>query len=118
MATTKKVFQDFYAKLVKALPMKDALFVAELYSQGLLPDDQKDQIKSLATQAEMAMHFLDSVIKPDLTCGINTRGSFDKLIAVMNDSENQTVKQLAEQIRSKLSADAVNTDNGLYPNNM
>ena len=115
MVSNEKVFQDFYYKLVKVLPMKDALFVAELYSQGLLPNDQKDQIKSLATQADMATHFLDSVIKPNLTFGIGTGGNFNKLLAVMNDSENQTVKELAEVIRSKLSSEAVDTNNGLYP---
>ena len=109
----EKVFRDFYSKLVKILPMKDALFVADLYSQGLLPDDQKDQIKSLATRADMVVHFLDNVIKPDVTSGIGTGASFNKLLNLMNDSENQPVKQLAEQIRSKLSAEAVDTDNGL-----
>ena len=93
--------------------MKDALFVAELYSHGLLPDDLKDQIKSLATQADMAMHFLDNVIKPDVTSGIGNGESFDKLLTVMNDSENLTVQRLAEQIRSKLRSGAIDTNNGL-----
>ena len=93
MVLAEEVFQDFYSKLVRILPMKDALFVADLYSKGLLPDDQKDQIKSLATQADMAEHFLDNVIKPDVTSGIGTGTSFDKLLNLMNDSENQPVKK-------------------------
>ena len=37
--STSEVFKEFYSKLVKTLPMNDALFIAELYSRDLLPDD-------------------------------------------------------------------------------
>ena len=113
MVLTEKVFQDLYSKLVKALPMKDALFRAELYSHGLLPGDLKNQIESLATQAEMATHLLDNVIKPNVTSGISNGASFNELLTVMSDSENLTAKELAEQIRFKLRAGAVNNENGL-----
>ena len=34
-----RVFQQFYSKLVKTLPMDDAVFTAELFLNDLLPGD-------------------------------------------------------------------------------
>ena len=35
--STSKVFQHFYAKLVKTLPMDDVVFIAELFSANISP---------------------------------------------------------------------------------
>ena len=72
-----KVFQKFYSKLVKTLPMNDVIFIAELYSRDLLSNDLKEHIESLSTSARKASYFLDHVIKPSVT------SSFDKLLNVM-----------------------------------
>ena len=78
------VFRQFYSKLVKTLPMDDTLFMAELFSNDLLPSDLKDQLNlPNKTSAEKATLLLNNVIEPSVTsdCG----SSFDKLLNVMED---------------------------------
>ena len=103
-----KVFQQFYLKLVKTLPMNDVIFMAGLYSRDLLPDDLKEHVESLATSAKKASYFLDHVIKPSITIGDARR--FDNLLNVMEDSEYQGVKELAKLIRDSIVMNI--TDNG------
>ena len=106
---SSEVFKEFYSKLVKTLPMNDAIFIAELYSRDLLSDDLKEHIESLTTEGRKAMYFLDHVIKPSVTS--DGGSSFDKLLNVMKDSKYQLVKELAEQIRTSTSKRS-NSDNG------
>ena len=95
---SSEVFQQFYSKLVETLPMDDAVFVAKLFSNDLLPGDLKNQLKLVhRTSADKAALFLDSVIEPSVTS--DGGSSFDKLLHVMEDSEYQHVKELAEEIR-------------------
>ena len=96
-----RVFQQFYSKLVETLPMDDAVFIAKLFSNDLLPGDLKNQLKLLhKTSADKAVLFLDSVIEPSVTS--DGGSSFDKLLNVMEDSEYPCVKELAKQIRTNL----------------
>ena len=95
-----KTFQQFYSKLVRTLPMNDAIFRADLYSCGLLPGDLKEHIESLITSATKASHLLDHVIKPSIMNGDGTR--FDKLLSIMEDSDHQGVRELAKLIRDSL----------------
>ena len=107
-----EVFKQFYSELVKTLPMDDAVFIAELFSNDLLPGDLKNQLKLLhRTSADKAALFLDSVIE----CGgIGDGGSsFDKLLNVMEDSEYQYVKELAKQIRINTLKKISPTDSGM-----
>ena len=104
-----EVFKQFYHKLVTTLPMNDVTFTAHLFSDDLLPGNLNDQLKSLATASDKAAHFLDCVIKPAVTIGVDR--SFNELLNVMEDSEYSNVKELAQQIRSKLKEGPVNTDN-------
>jgi len=106
--STSEVFQQFFATLAKSLPMDDPIFVAELFSHGLLPGNHYDKVKSLTTWAEKAIHFLDSVIRPAIT---TDDGSFNELLNVMEDSEFPNAKKLSQQIRSKLKEGPVSTDN-------
>jgi len=104
------VFQHFYAKLVKTLPMDDAVFIAELFSANLLPDDVKDQVKSMSTRAEKATHFLDHVIQPSVMTGVGR--NIDDLIKVMENSEYNGVKELAKLIRCRLRKRPANNESG------
>ena len=98
---SSKVFQQFYSKLVETLPMDDAVFVAKLFSNDLLPGDLKNQLKLLhRTSADKAVLFLDSVIEPSVTS--DGGSSFDKLLHIMEDSEYQHLKELVVQIRTSL----------------
>ena len=107
--STSEVFTEFYHKLVVTLPMNDVTFTAQLVSRGLLPGNLSNQVKSLATSSDKASHFLDCVIKPAVTIGINR--SFNELLNVMKDSEYCNVKELSLQITSQLQTEPVNTYN-------
>ena len=102
--STIKVFKQFYPNLVRALPMDDPVFTAELYARDLLPDDFKEHLDSLPTSAKKASHFLDHVIKPSVTSGVGSR--FDKLLNVMKDSDYETVRELGKQIKDDLGKQA------------
>ena len=104
------VFQQFYGKLVKTLPMDDVVFTAELFSNDLLPGNLKSQLKSEKTSADKAALFLDSVIEPSVTS--DGGSSFDKLLHVMEDSEYQHVKELVVQIRTSLLESQHNNNRG------
>ena len=105
-------FQQFYSKLVQSLPMDDAVFIAELVSNNLLPGDLKNQLKLLhRTSADKAVLFLDSVIEPSVTS--DGGSSFDTLLNVMEDSEYQHVKELAKQIRMNTVKKISTTDSGM-----
>ena len=108
--STSKVFQYFYAKLVKILPMDDAVFIAELFSANLLSCDAKYLVDSKPTRASKAKYFLDHMIEPSVTTGVGR--SFGDLIKVMENSEYDGVKELAKQIRCKLRKQAVNSETG------
>ena len=79
--------------------MDDAVFVAKLFSNDLLPGDLKNQLKLLhRTSADKAVLFLDSVIEPSMTS--DGGSSFDKLLHII--SEYQHLKELVVQIRTSL----------------
>jgi len=108
--STSEVFKQFYAKLVKTLLINDGGFVAELYSSGLLPGSLKNQIKAEKTPEDKAMCFLDGKINPDISIGDFT--SFDKLLNVMEECENDSVNILAANIKTTLKGElAVNINN-------
>ena len=104
------VFKQFYSKLVEALPMNDATFVAKLYSCDLLSCKLKNELNLLQkTSAVKATIFLDNVIEPSVT--IDGGSSFDTLLNVMEDSECLGVKELANQIRAIMRKRS-NSDHG------
>ena len=105
--STGEVFKQFFAKLAKSLPMDDPIFIAELFAHDLLPGDHYDQVESLGTRAKKATHFLHNVIRPSIITDV---GRFSKLLDIMEDSEYCNVKELAQQIRSKLEGEPVNAD--------
>ena len=91
----ESAFQKFYPKLAKVLPMESLL--PEFYSNGLLPGNHKAKIDALHTQKEKAGYFLDYVIKPGLEVGYI--GQFDKMLKIMETSDDPAVKFVAEEIR-------------------
>ena len=101
-----EVFQEFFAKLANSLPMDDVLFVAVLFSSGLLPGNYYNEVDSQPTRAHKAVYFLNHVIKPPITIGDDR--SFNKLLNIMEDSKYWNVKELAQQIKSELK---INADN-------
>jgi len=96
-----EIYRHFYGKLVQVLPVEDASFIAELYSQNLLPGDTKAKIHSLSTRSEKASFFLDHNIGPKV--GIGSIDSLYKLLDVMENFEDDYMKELARDIQIKLS---------------
>ena len=91
----KKAFRVFYTQLAEALPMDD--LSANLYANELLPGNHKAKMQSLSTQKEKAQYFLDEVIKPGLSIGYVEQ--FNKMIAIMESSDNPVMKYLAKRIK-------------------
>ena len=87
------IIRKYYVDLIKALPMNDVIFIAELYSAGLLPGNLKEEVQSKLTAAEKADHFLQHGIKNDTE-------SFNKLLAVMEHHSSDHLRKLAEKIQS------------------
>ena len=106
---SSEVLKKHYSKLVKTLPMNDAIFVAELYSCDLLPGDLRDQLNlPHRTSADKATLFLNNVIEPSVTSGVGS--SFEKLLTIMEDCDHESVKELAKLIKTSLRSS--NSDDG------
>ena len=95
-----KAYENYVDKLVKCLPMNDTLFIVSLSKHQLLPGNTSNEIKSLPTQADKALYFLDHVIKPALD--IEDTSSFDKLLSTMKQCGYAHVKTLACKIKSDI----------------
>ena len=99
--TIKEVFLNFYDKLVKSLPMKDAVFVAQLVK--LLPVDSRHKVgpeSHLTSPAEDATFFLNNVISPGID--IEYDEPFTTLLSEMEATDYSTLKHLASEIRKAI----------------
>ena len=97
----KEVYQRYFSKLIKCLPMDDASFLAMLTEHELLPGDTEGKVKSQATQTEKATYFISHVIKPSLE--VDSRVCFDKLLLVMSESGYKHVEEISGKIESEIS---------------
>ena len=107
-----RVFEKYYKAIVSSLPMKNKTFLAELKIQSLLSDHTESALQSFNTSKEMALYFVDNVIKSDLREGINS--SFDKLLSVMLECSRNHVKELATGILSELPVERNKTSLGMF----
>ena len=107
----KKAFKKFYNELTEALPMNDLL--AEFSASKLLSGNHKNILESLSTQKEKAKYFLDQVIKPGLNIGYTEQ--FNKMINVMESSDDPVVKYLVKQIQEYMLdvSPSSDDDNGM-----
>ena len=108
----KKVYDDNFKDLVKILPMNDAIFIANLKTNGLLEGDTSEQIDNQGTKADKAKYFLQNVIEPGLAVGDTE--TFDKFVTVMEKSERMLLEKRARKIRSELAGTYVNNFLYLY----
>ena len=119
MSSVLDVFQEYYPKLMRALPMNEC-FIAELYAKKLLPGNLKADIESLPTSARRASKFLDDVIKPSVEK--NDRTKFHTLLRMMKESDDDSIRELAnkliyllnETIRSVLNPTSCNDNTSKY----
>ena len=98
------MFQNNYVNLVKVLPMKDDIFMAELFKHKLLPDTLKETLDVIPVSTTRATKFLDNVIKPAVST--DNIGIFDALLEIMKNCDYEAVKKLAESISSELSRES------------
>lgn len=105
-----ETFQQYYSRLVKTLPMNDDIFIAELYTNKLLPGDLKEYLESLSISAKKASKFLDAVIKPSIENYDVTRLS--TLLRVMKNSDDNIVIRLAEEIQLTLHQGLSSSETG------
>ena len=101
MRNTSEVFQKQYSSLVNALPMNDQIFMEELFTNGLLPGNLRNELQSLDTSAQKATKFLEDVIKPAVTN--NGDNILNTLLTIMRNSDKDNVIQLAEHIHSMIN---------------
>ena len=101
----KEIYQRYFSKLIKCLPMDDGLFLAMLSEHELLPGDTEGKVKSLATQTEKATYFISHVIKPSLD--VDSRVYLNKLLLVMSESGYKHVEEISSRIKSEIA----NTEN-------
>ena len=110
MSSTERVFRQFYVKLVKSLPLQNAVFVAELFSANILSIDLKKRIKAEKTPEDKATCFLDDKIYLDISKG--DFKSFDALLNIMKKKDFRNLHNLAEKITVALVVEAeVNQNN-------
>ena len=100
MSSVLEVFQEHYLKLMRALPMDDDNFIAELYAKNLLPGSLKADIELLPA-VKRASKFLDDVIKPSVEKNECTK--FYTLLWIMKKKSDSAIKALADKIRNSLN---------------
>ena len=108
----KEIYQHYFSKLIRCLPMDDGLFLAMLSEHELLPGDTEGKVKSLATQTEKATYFMSHVIKPSLE--VDSRVYLDKLISVMNESGYKHVEELCSKMKSEIANSESSKTSMLY----
>ena len=103
--STGEVFKQFYVELVTMLPVEDTIFLAKLFSCDLLPGNLMSQVMAKETRADKAVCFLNGKINSDISIG--DFRSFDKLLSIMEDSGNGSLKGLAKEIKTALKTEPV-----------
>ena len=105
--TTQSLVKEVFEKLVKVLPMQDALFLASLHSNGFVSYNDLQEIQSKPVNVEKSLYFLDYVIEPCLRVGYNQ--AFVKLVDMVMGDVSGKVKDLGEEIKTKMKD--IPTDN-------
>ena len=101
MSSVLEVFQEYYPQLMRALPMDDDYFIAELYAKKLLPNNIKADIESLPNSTRKATRFLDDVIKPSVEKNECTK--LYTLLWLLKENGDSTIKAVANKIRISLN---------------
>ena len=102
MSLQKTVYRKHYHKLVRALPMDDALFIAKLYSKKFLPGDALYCIEARRSRAGKAEFFLENYVAK----GFDESGEnklFSELLDLLNDSDDSVLRMVAANISRELS---------------
>lgn len=98
MATLKEVYDGFLMQLINSLPMKDSKFIHQLDEAGLLTGIHGVNIKAKSTSKDAAIHFLHYVINGGWSLDYNLNPRLDKLLEIMKNYDNISIKSLAGEI--------------------
>ena len=101
MPTLREVYLEYYPKLIRVLPMSDAIFIARLYASRFLPGDAKEAIAARPTRADKATFFLDNYIDGGFDDD-GTNPLFSDLLNLMEKSDDMVLKSVAKEIKKKL----------------
>ena len=99
MPTLKEIYVKFYPNLVAVLPMDDATFMAQLYSNNLLPGDGKAKVEAQQTRADKASYFLDNYVEKGFVVDDSTNPTFYSLLSVMQSNDDPLLKSVAGTIK-------------------
>jgi len=100
-ASALQLVKFCYGALVSSLPLEDDRFVAVLNEHNLLCQDTKNSLEPLPTREAKVSYYLDHLIKPELENDDCT--SFDKLVAVMANSNFDNLPELAAVMTSAVT---------------
>ena len=95
------LYDRYFEKLVKCLPMDDVHFIAHLRTSRLLPGYTESKIKTLSTSSEKASFFLSHVIRPPLA--LDDVSYFHQLLSIMHDCGYNHVQKLSFKINQDMN---------------
>ena len=104
--TAKEIYNEYNPKLVRCLPLKDPFFLAELTRQNFFSGDLKEEVLAASTQAIATTKFLHKVVERSLDIG--NEKPFNKLLSVMENFNDDILKELAKEIRQRLVDEVIN----------
>ena len=96
----KLALRKAYSDLTEILPID--YLVPCLYSANLLPDHHKKSLDDLSEYSKKVQHFLDHVLAPSVRVGYT--GLFEKMLDLMESSDDKAAKFLVSKIRHTLAA--------------
>lgn len=112
----KNTYHKFYPKLLESLPMTDSCFRAALVQKRMFPGDLLDQVAAKDTRAEKNEHFLHAEIFSALNIG--NIDPFTSLLEVMESFDDQTLKKLAEAMKSDIISRSITLNLLMVPSTL
>jgi len=95
--SAQDAIKKFYVKLVKKLPLDDAIFFGMIKQANLFPLDSGDSIAAQPTRAKKVSYFLQHVVEP------GAEECLPKLLEVMKNSGYFDVIKLANEIHAAIN---------------
>ena len=92
--SAKDVVKDFNVELLEQLPLDDEIFFGKAKKANLFPGGNADSIAAQPTRAKKVSYFLQRVVEPGADVYL------PKLLEVMKESNDDSVKNLADKIQA------------------
>ena len=92
-STAKENVKDNYVKLTN-LPIN--LMINQLYSKGVITDEEKLKIEALSLEIDRMKYFLDHILLPSLKNDVAIK--FKGFLEVMEESDNSILTSMAKML--------------------